>query len=79
MLVNGKGQIKGLSGNTGWTVSDDQWCADHGAQTNPLIGVDATPTSQAAPPNVQCPNATMINGDTSCSTTQGKTSSLPMA
>jgi hypothetical protein len=69
-LVNKDGKIEGLSGSVGWTSVDDQWCANHGAQTNSAVSqsTNLVPvTAQASP----CP-IPMYQGDTSCYQTEGE-------
>jgi hypothetical protein len=69
-LVNGSGQIKGLSGSTGWTLADDLFCANHGAQTNPNVAPSPVPNAPAAPA-VSCSIA-LQPGDTDCATVQAE-------
>src|SRR6185437_3702446 len=52
-LVNNSGQVLGLNGNVGWSVADDLWCANHGSQTNPLVG--PSPVPGGAAPSGSCP------------------------
>lgn len=69
MLVDGGGKFKGLGGQTGWLMSDDQWCANHGAQTNPLITAQPLSSTPGSVPNEAC-SVQMRGGDSSCSDNQ---------
>jgi hypothetical protein len=41
------GALKNTSGGTGWSTTDDQWCADHGIQTNASVPADGNATTTA--------------------------------
>jgi hypothetical protein len=57
-------QLTGLSGQDGWGMTDDQWCANHQAQTNP--GVLPNPSPSPAPSGTPACNVPLLAGDTSC-------------
>lgn len=69
MLVNGKGKPIGLDGSGAWGTSDDQWCANHNAQTNPAVQPQSTPSTSASAPAGTC-NIQLQPGDTSCADNQ---------
>jgi hypothetical protein len=41
------GSLKNTSGGTGWTATDDQYCADHGVQTNASVLADGNASTTA--------------------------------
>jgi hypothetical protein len=67
-LAGTNGQALGLSGSGGWSSSDDQWCANHNAQTSPTVLPVPAPVGAALPTGT-CTTAQMYPGDTSCAQT----------
>jgi len=67
-LAGTNGQALGLSGSGGWTTSDDQWCANHNAQTSPTVLPSPAPIGATLPAGT-CTTAQMYPGDTSCAQT----------
>jgi hypothetical protein len=66
-LAGTNGQALGLSGTGGWTTADDQWCANHNAQTNPSVAASPAPVGSTV--TIPCTTAVMYPGDTSCAQT----------
>jgi len=67
-LAGTNGQALGLSGSGGWSTSDDQWCANHNAQTSPTVLPSPAPIGATLPAGT-CTTAQMYPGDTSCAQT----------
>jgi hypothetical protein len=53
-----------LDGSGTWSTTDDQWCANHGAQTSPSVP-PATKLPQPVKPAVPC-NIPVLQGDQNC-------------
>jgi hypothetical protein len=64
-LAGSNGQLLGLSGSGTWSSTDDQWCANHGAQTSPSVLPISAPLGSTVPTG-SCPGVTYYPGDTSC-------------
>jgi hypothetical protein len=67
-LAGTNGQALGLSGSGPWSASDDQWCANHNAQTSPTVLPSPAPLGATLPPGT-CTTAQMYPGDVSCAQT----------
>jgi hypothetical protein len=63
MIVDKSGKPKGLGGGIGWAETDDLWCANHGARTNPAVVAD--PTTKPQTGGAPC-NLPLLQGDPSC-------------